>query len=139
MTRSRQYSEALATVVRRSAIPYGYTITIWTSGAALEHAHPRPGVTQAYLFLVGAVGGFAVVALLGVGASPRRLEPRSGDLVRTGVINAVALSLGLGAAALAALIPGTGAWPAGAFAATTVYLLVASVQLVVVHRGSAPE
>ncbi len=61
---------ALATVVRRSAIPYGYTITIWTAGAVLEHGHRKPGVGQAYLFLLGAVAGFAVVALIAARGRP---------------------------------------------------------------------
>jgi hypothetical protein len=68
MTGVGRYLSALATVVRRSAIPYGYTITIWTAGAVLERGHAKPGVGQAYLFLLGAVAGFAAVALL---ASPR--------------------------------------------------------------------
>ena len=138
MNDSGHYLRALATVVRRSAIPYGYTITIWTSGAVLEHGHANPGVGEAYLFLLGAVGGFAAVALIASRGAPRRLEPASGDLLRTGVINALALGLALGATALVAMIPGVAAWPIGSFAATTVYLLVASVELALAHAaGSA--
>jgi hypothetical protein len=66
-----RYLEALAAVVRRSAIPYGYTITIWTSGAVLEHGHGTPDIGQAYLFLIGAVGGFAAVALIASRSAPR--------------------------------------------------------------------
>jgi hypothetical protein len=138
---SVRYLDALATVIRRSAIPYGYTITIWTAGAVLEHGHSKPGVGHAYLFLVGAVAGFVAVALLASRAAPHRLEPASKDLLRTGAINVLALGLALGAAALAAMIPGTAAWPVGSFAATAVYLLVASGELAFAHRDppSAPS
>ena len=136
MNRGGRYLEALAAVVRRSAIPYGYTITIWTSGAVLESRHGKPGIGQAYLFLVGAVGGFAAVALLASRSAPHRLEPASGALLRTGAINAVALGLALGAASLVAMIRGGAAWPIGSFVATTVYLLIASVELALAQRGS---
>ena len=132
--RAQRYLRALATVVRRTAVPYGYTITIWTAGAVLEHRHGQPDVVQAYLFLLGAVGGFAAVALLAWRSAPDRLEPATGELLRTGAINVIALALALGAAALAALTPGTAAWPVGSFSATAVYLLVASIELVLAHR-----
>jgi predicted Kef-type K+ transport protein len=131
---SARYLRALATVVRRSAIPYGYAITIWTAGAVIEHGHGTPNLGQAYLFLVGAVAGFIAVALLASRATPDRLEPASGGLLRTGAINALALGLALGAAALVAMIPGTGAWPAGSFASTAVYLLVAGAELAIADR-----
>jgi hypothetical protein len=134
MFRPGRYLESLATVVRRSAIPYGYTISIWTAGAVVEHGHGKPNVGQAYLFLLGAVAGFVAVALLALRTAPRALQPASADLMRTGVINAAALGLALGAAALLAMIRGGVAWPLGSFAATTVYLLVASVELTLAHR-----
>jgi hypothetical protein len=137
MTGVGRYLSALATVVRRSAIPYGYTITIWTAGAVLERGHAKPGVGQAYLFLLGAVAGFAAVALLAARVTPRELQAASGDLLRTGAINALALAAALGAAALAAMLPGAAAWPLGSFAATGTYLLVVSVELTFVHQNPA--
>jgi hypothetical protein len=131
----RIYVQALATIVRRSAIPYGYTITIWTSGAVLEHAHRKAGVPQAYLFLLGAAAGYGMVGLLAWRGAPHRLEPASGDLLRTGAINVVATGLALGSATLVAKIPGTVAWPTGSFVATATYLLVAGVGLALAHRG----
>lgn len=134
MMKPARYLAALATVVRRTAIPYGYTITIWTAGATLEHGHGKPNVGQAYLFLLGAVGGFTAVALLAVRSTPHGLQSESVDLIRTGAINALALGASLGATALVAMIPGVAAWPVGSFAATTVYLLVASIELALAHR-----
>jgi hypothetical protein len=87
MKRIGRYLQALATVVRRSAIPHDYTITIWTSGAVLEHGHGSLTLGQTYLFLLGAVGGFAAIALIAARSAPRSLEPAVGALLRIGAIN----------------------------------------------------
>ena len=49
------YRSAVRTTVAASAAPYGYTLTIWTSGAVLSHARGIPSTGAALLFLVGAV------------------------------------------------------------------------------------
>jgi hypothetical protein len=48
------------------------------------------------------------------------------------------LRLALGAAALVSMIRGDAAWPLGSFAATTVYLLVASIELLLAQAGGEP-
>lgn len=80
--------------------------------------------------------GFVLVALAAWRSAPEQLEPAGGDLLRTGAINVIALSLALGGAALAAMIPGTAAWPIASFAATAAYLLIASIELTLAHRGA---
>lgn len=134
MSGLHRYLDAVATVVRRTAIPYGYTVTIWTAGAVIEHRHGTPDVGEAYLYLLGAVIGFAGVGLLAARHTGHRVEMASSDMLRTGAINVLALSLALGAVALIAMIHGTAVWPIGSFAATTVYLLVASLDLILAHR-----
>ena len=49
-----RYLSALATVLRGSALPYGYTITVWTSGMMLTHERGLPSVGEVFLFIVGA-------------------------------------------------------------------------------------
>jgi hypothetical protein len=44
----------------------------------------------------------------------------------------------LGAAALVSMIRGDAGWPLGSFAATSVYLLVASIELLLAQRGGEP-
>jgi len=124
-------------VVRRSAIPYGYTLTVWTSGAAIERAHGTPNVGDTFLFLVGAVAGFAVLGLLARVERDPSLEPQRGDLIRTGLIQVIAVGLALGAAALVALIRSFAVWPLGGFAATLIYLAVAAFELAVATRAPA--
>lgn len=134
-----RYACALATVVRRSAIPYGYTVTVWTSGAAIERSHGTPTVGDTFLFLVGAVAGFAVLGLLAEVRRDPPLEPERGDLIRTGVIQVLAVGLALGAATLVALMRSFAVWPVGAFAATLVYLAVAGIELAVSTHAAGGE
>ena len=61
------YGSALRTAVAASAAPYGYTLTIWTSGAVLSHARGIPGAGDALLFLAGAVAAHVLVGRLAFG------------------------------------------------------------------------
>ena len=59
---------ALGTMVAASAAPYGYTVTIWNSGAVLMHSHRTPNVADVFLFIAGALTGFALMSLVAHGA-----------------------------------------------------------------------
>ncbi len=136
-----RYSSALAAVVRRSAIPYGYTLTIWTSGAAVERSHGTPTVGDTFLFLGGAIAGFAALGLLVQIERQSPLDPQRGDLIRTGLTQLIAVGTALGAVSLVALIHSFAVWPMAGFATTVIYLAVAAVELAMtartVHRGDA--
>lgn len=123
-------------MVRSSAIPYGYTVTIWTSGAAIESSHGTPTVADAFLFVLGAMAGFAVLSLVTQVERDPPLQPHRGDLIRTGLIQVVAVGLALGAVALVALIHSLAVWPVGAFVATLVYLAGAGVELALTSRAA---
>jgi hypothetical protein len=56
---------AFATTVSASAAPYGYTLTVWSSGALLIHFRRAPTVWEVFLFLTGAVIAFATLWLIG--------------------------------------------------------------------------
>jgi hypothetical protein len=55
---------ALATNVAASAAPYGYTVTLWSSGAILMASHGMPHVADVFAFLAGALAGFGLMATL---------------------------------------------------------------------------
>ena len=129
-----QYLRALTTVVRGSALPYGYTLTIWTTGAVLERGHGTPAVGDIFLFLAGAIASFMLVAVGVRQLDHQPLADPGGELTRTGIVQVFAVGSSLGAAALVALISGPVVWPLAAFLATLVYLLVAAMELAVVHR-----
>jgi hypothetical protein len=58
------YRAALKSAARSSAVPYGYTLTVWSSGAVLMRSHGAPPVADVFLFLAGGVAAFVAIALL---------------------------------------------------------------------------
>lgn len=121
---------AMGTVVAASAAPYGYTISVWCSGALLMGAHGLPRTLEVFAFLAGAVAGYGLVGLLAQRALTRmEFLDRPQDRVRAGMMHWFAVGAAVGTVALVAELPSALAWPLSSFAATTVYLLGASAQL----------
>jgi hypothetical protein len=122
-------------MVAASAAPYGYTISIWSSGAVLMHAHGTPRVAEVFAFLSGALIGFALLALLSRGAVTT-LQPldHPPDRVLAGVMHWLAAGGAVGSVTLVAELHGWEAWPLGSFAATSVYIFGGSIQLALVTR-----
>ena len=130
---------ALGTIVAASAAPYGYTITIWSSGAVLMHAHGTPQVGEVFAFLAGALCAYGLTGLLARGAlrSTDALDSPP-DRVLAGAMHWLAAGTAVGVAALVATIHGWEAWPLASFAATAVYILGASLQLALVAGRNRP-
>jgi hypothetical protein len=125
---------ALGTIVAASAAPYGYTISIWSTGAVLMRSHGTPRVTDVFAFLAGALAGFGLMGLLAQGAL-LRMEPleHPPDRVLAGAMHWLAAGGAVAAAALIAHhIHRWEAWPLGSLAATSIYILGASIQLALV-------
>ena len=135
------YRPALRAAVAASAAPYGYTLTIWTSGAVLSHARGIPSAADALLFLAGAVVAYALVGGLALGGIPERLAPEPGRAVIWGGLHLFSVGLAIGAATLVAhLVTSPAAWPLGGFLATALYLSASAGQLAFAHtarRGNA--
>lgn len=123
------YRSALAVVLRNTSAAYGYALTIAMTTQAVVSTHSSPRVLDLWLFLLGGVGGFAVLE-----AGLLLLPGREGAQVDhafplAGVLNLIAASAGFGVGALVAHgLSGGAAWPLAAFAATTVYLALAAGQ-----------
>lgn len=131
--RSR-YKSALATSVAASAAPYGYTLTIWTTGAVLSHARGIPSALEALLFLVGAVAAYGIVASLAMRGLSEHLVPGPVRSAVWGGLHFFSVGLAIGvASAVAHLVRDTAAWPIGGFLATAIYLLGSASQLAVAH------
>ena len=94
------YKSALRTTVAASAAPYGYTLTIWTSGAVLSHARGIPSSTFAVLFLIGAVGAYALVGALVFAGLSEQQAPESARAVVWGALHFFSVGLAIGAASL---------------------------------------
>jgi hypothetical protein len=120
-------------MVAASAAPYGYTVTVWSSGAVLMHAHGTPNVGDVGVFIAGALTGFGLMSLVAQGAlAPPDLLDHAGDRVLAGTLHWLAVGGAVGSVALIAELHGWEAWPLGSFAATAIYLAGASLQLALV-------
>ena len=72
------YRKNLRAVVGSAAAPYGYTLAIWSAGAALISVHGIPKTLTALSFVVGAVLGFAFVGAFAYGGIPGELDQERG-------------------------------------------------------------
>lgn len=130
-----RYASALATTLEASAVPFGYTVTIWSSGALLTHFHGSPGPLDVAGFIAGALLAFAGLGL--AAHSVVRMDsppPSRRSRVLAGSMDVVAVGLAVGAVTLLVAIPGPLAWALGSLTATVVFLVSASVQLAVAVR-----
>jgi hypothetical protein len=136
------YRTALRATIAASAAPYGYTLTIWTSGAVLSHARGIPNSGDALLFLCGAVAGFALVGGIAFGGFSEHVVAQPARAVAWGGMHLFSVGLAIGAATLVAhLVEDVAAWPIVGFLATTIYLTASALQLTFAHaarRGGGP-
>ena len=133
------YRAHLQTAVANSAAPYGYTLTIWTSGAVTTHARGVPTAWEALLFLAGAVIGFGVAAALAYGRPSEILAPRGHSPVRLwGGFHLLSVGLAIGAATLVTtVVRDSFDWLIVGFVATLVYLVVIAAQFTLADTRGA--
>ena len=131
------YRHQLRAVVAASAAPYGYTLTLWTTGAVASHAEGLPTALDALLLLAGAVTGFALVGAYAFGSINEILIPRTRGETRVwgGVhLPSVGSSILL-VAVIVHTLRGVWVWPAVGFVATATYLLLLGAQFwLATHR-----
>lgn len=133
----RTLRRSFATIVSASAAPYGYTLTIWSSGALLLHYRGSPHVWEVSLFVAGAIAAFAGLWLIGRGAiEGSEPLPQGPERAFAGVLDLFAVGCAVGAGALLAMIAGWTAWPLTSLGATAVYVIVWSLQLAIAERDS---
>ena len=132
------YRYHLRGVIAASAAPYGYTLTLWTTGAVASHAEGLPSALDALLLLAGAVAGFALVGTYAFGSINEVLIPRTAGEVRVwgGMhLPSVGSSILL-VALIIHTVRGVWVWPVVGLVATATYLLVIGVQFwLATHRG----
>jgi hypothetical protein len=125
-----RYLHGLRKAVGSSAGPYGYTLTVWTTGAVLIHARGIPTTIEALLFMAGAVAGFAFV---GAFAFKTHLAVRAKTVshpVLWGSFHFIPVGASIGAAVVVAhFVHGTKAWPLAGFTATAIYLTFVAAQI----------
>lgn len=127
----RGFRGLLRNTVVSSAAPYGYTLTVWTTGVAVTRIDGRaPTTVDALLMAVGAVLAFTVVGSVALGGPGSVLEPGPAERVRLwGAAHLVPLFANLGICSLLLrAVHGHVAWPLAGFTATAVYLLTMATQ-----------
>ncbi|MDQ4131109.1 MAG: hypothetical protein M3133_08995 [Actinomycetota bacterium] len=137
--RESAYLRALETALHGAGLPYGYSVTVWASGAALIGARGMPKVWSVFLFAAGAAAAYGLLRFLtrrAEGEAQSQLT-RSPHLARAGVIHVAAIGASVGAAALIAQIPGGAAWALASFAQTLLYLGISPVEMALLERGYA--
>src|ERR671932_1164956 len=75
-----RYRTDLRGVLGSSASAYGYTLTIWSSGAMLSHFYGSPSPPKVFSFLGGAVLAFALIGALAFGGVTKRFGGGSGHV-----------------------------------------------------------
>ena len=122
---------ALSTSVHGNATAFGFSITITVSFGVLNRLEGSPTLLELLLYGVAAALAVALLeALVTYGFRRRAGEAPSEVQMLGSAMNALSVAAGIGAAiGLAKLIDGTAAWPAAAFVASTVFILVESAEV----------
>jgi hypothetical protein len=125
------YRAGLRSAVDTAALPYGYTVSMWSSGQVLIHFHGTPSLGLVALFAGGALVGFAFLrtAIAGRDAQPARQLTGGPRWARGGGIQALAVAVTLATVAVAgSLLTPALSWAAGGLATVVCYLGVTSLE-----------
>jgi hypothetical protein len=125
------YLQAIQTALHGSGLPYGYAITVWSTGSALSGQHGMPSVPQIAAFAGGAVAAYGGLTFLTWETEGEAEKPltHSPNRVRAGLVHVAAIALAIASAAALARISSDIAWALAPFVATLVYLAVSSVEV----------
>ncbi len=125
-----RYRHGLRKAVGTSAGPYGYTLTVWTTGAVLIHARGVPSTFEALCFMFGAVLGFAAIGALAFRTNTGIRARAVSHPVLWGSFHFVPVAASVGAASLTAhIVNGASDWPLAGFTATAIYLTFVAAQI----------
>jgi len=129
------YRQGLAAALTETALPYGYTLTVWSSGELLRRAHPPPGLTAIFLFILGAAAGYGALRVAVGDAAEHRGGMGRHRIIRAGAVHLAAIAGAAGVAAALAAVPGLLVWPLAPLGSTVTYLgTVALEQAIEVRR-----
>ena len=137
--RESTYLRAVDTGLHGAGLPYGYAITVWSTGTTMTGAQGRPSVVSILLFAAGAAAAYGTLRLSTKKAEgdAQKLLTRSPHLVRAGFLHVAAIGLAIASAALIGEIQGAATWPLASFAATAVYFGVSSVEMALLEREAS--
>ena len=126
---------AVETSVHGAGLPYGYAVTVWSTGAMLigEHGKASPG--HVFLFAGGAAAAYGTLKVLTWNTQKEADKPltKSPRPVRAGLTHVCAIALAIAGALAVAQISGHPPWFLAPFASTLIYLSGSSVEVALVE------
>ncbi|HEX6311950.1 MAG TPA: hypothetical protein VF152_10010, partial [Acidimicrobiia bacterium] len=113
------------------------SVMITASAASLVYYTGTARPWELFLFAAGAIAGFTLVEASVSRGFRYRLRPEPSDVVALGsALSFASVGLGLGTAVLVGVVLDSWLiWPAGAFAATIVYVLASGVEISLAERA----
>jgi hypothetical protein len=135
-----EYRKRLRGSVAQSAAPYGYTLTIWTSGAIVAHVQGVPATVHALVFAAGAILSFMLIGVLAFGRPEHLLRPpKERDIEVWGAFHLPVVGVAVGVTTLIAHGVGNAVvcWLLVGFLSTSSYLLLIPLQFMLAERPKA--
>jgi hypothetical protein len=134
------YRKRLRGSVAQSAAPYGYTLTIWTSGAIVAHVQGVPATVHALVFAGGAILAFMLIGVLAFGRPEHLLRPPREPAVEVwGAFHLPVVGAAVGLATVIAhgVENAVVCWLLVGFLSTASYLLLIALQFMLAEPPSA--
>ena len=128
----------LRSSVAASAAPYGYTLTIFSTGSVGAHLIGKPHVFQVLLYVAGAVLAFVFVGTLAFGSFRVQFEHREPPAIAiwgNAHLLSAGLAIGISWVSLQLVQSGVG-WLMIGFLCTATYLILNAVQMTVAVRST---
>ncbi|NED99190.1 hypothetical protein [Phytoactinopolyspora halotolerans] len=133
----RLYTSELRLSLRINAGAYGYSVMITSTLAMVSAIHAQPEPEQVLLFIVGAVGSFAVIeTAITRGFKRKPSDQESAEVVALGSsLSLVSIASAVGVTWLAAAaLPEGAAWILCPFAASLTYIGLLGVEMSMARR-----
>jgi len=129
------YLKALQTALHGAGLPYGYAVTVSSTGAVLANAQGPPSLLEIYLFAAGAVTAYGILTFLTCATEGEADRPltRSPRRIRAGLFHVGAIALAITSVVPIARLSSAIAWLLGPLFATLLYLAVSSVEVALVE------
>jgi hypothetical protein len=118
-----RYRDGLTTTLAGAAIPYGYTLVVWSSGSVVGERNGPPDLWEIALFFAGASAAYALLRLVVRGGDVHLEHWASRDhIVATSAVQGSAVAVAVATAAAAARLAAFWPWFIAPFTATIAYL-----------------
>ena len=125
------YVSAVRTAVRRDSSAYGFSVTITASYGLVSKVHGDVRLLTIMFFVIGAAAAFIVTEIAVSKFFTREIDSDPGAVVvMASAINLLSIGAAVTASYGLAHLPSSGAWLAGGYGATQVYLVVAGLDVI---------